>query len=205
MVSPSSVSGTVVDGSGQPIAIGGSVIVRPIVKELAAIGIGMPSGTGLKPDRTFQLMLPPGEYELEAHASLTRANGSPAPGSELFGSVRVNIAGPVTGISISLGLAAKVSGRVVFEGTTPAPTFTMVNGPGTIAFTPTDGSPCRAGRCETAPNWTFTIDGVSGTCIARFYGGIPRWYLMAIRHSDTDLMDQPVTFTPGQHMRGVEV
>ena len=103
---PSSVSGTVVDGSGQPIAIGGSVIVRPIVKELAAIGIGMPSGTGLNPDRTFQLMLSPGEYELEAHASLTRANGSPAPGSELFGSVRVNIGGPVTGISISLGLAA---------------------------------------------------------------------------------------------------
>ena len=59
-------------------------------------------------------MLPPGEYEFEAHASLTRANGSPAPGSELFGSVRVNIAGPMTGISISLGLAAKVSGRVVF-------------------------------------------------------------------------------------------
>ncbi len=38
------------------------------------------------------------------------------------------------------GLAARVSGRVVFEGTTPGPTFTMVNGPGTIAFTPTDGS-----------------------------------------------------------------
>jgi hypothetical protein len=200
-----SVSGTVVDASGQPVANGGSINVRPILKDLAGIVMGMSSGTGLKPDGSFQLTLPPGEYELEAHASLARSNGPPAPGSELTGVVRVNVTGHLSGITIALGSAARISGRVVFEGTSPVPAFTSLNGPGTLAFTPIDGSSCRAGRSEALPDWTFTVEGVSGTCIARFYGGIPRWFLKAIRYDDKDLMDQPVTFAPGQHMRGVEI
>src|SRR5919197_1172702 len=201
-----SVSGMVVDLTGQPVAMVGSINVRPIVQDLPGMGMGFPmSGTGMKPDGTFKLTLPPGEYELEAHASSMRTSGPPAPGSELIGVVRVNVGGPVSGITIALGSAARVSGRLVFEGTAPVPAFSSLNGPATIAFTAVDGSSCRTGRSELAPDWTFTVEGISGTCLARFYGGIPRWFVKAIVHQNDDLMDRPVTFAPGQHLRGVEV
>jgi carboxypeptidase family protein len=200
-----SVSGTVIDAAGQPIATGGMINVRPIVKDLSAIGFGMSSGTGVRPDGTFQVTLPPGEYELEANASQARVSGPTAPGMEQVGVVRVNVAGPVSGITITLGSAAKVSGRFVFDGSSPVPAIAALSGPGTIAFTSLDGSSCRGGRSETAPDWTFTVEGISGTCTARFYGSIGRWVVKAIMHDGNDLMDRPVTFTPGQHLRGAEV
>ena len=56
-----------------------------------------------------------------------------------------------------------------------------------------------------APDWTFTVEEVVGTCTARFNGGIARWFVKSITHEGKDLMDQPVTFAAGQQMRGVEV
>jgi hypothetical protein len=197
------VTGTLVDASGQPLTRNASVMIRPVMKDVALGGFGT-SGAMVKPDGTFQATLPMGEYEIEASARMA-TDGPPAPGQEEFGSVRVNVAADVSGISIQLGLGATVSGRISFDGTAPVPPPPGMNGPGRVAFVSTEGLGCRSGSFEVAPDWTFTVKGVIGSCTAQLGGGLGRWFVKSITQDGNDLMDQPVTFTPGQQMRGVEV
>jgi hypothetical protein len=198
------VTGTLVDTSGQPVTRGGSVRIRPIMKDIAQNGLGM-SGTAVRPDGTFQVALAPGEYELEG-ATQMRIDGPPTPGQQEVGSVRLTVAADMSGVTIQVGPGAKVSGRIVFDGTSPVPPIpAMTNGPGSVVFVSTDGPSCRSGRAAVAPDWTFTVEEVFGTCTARFNGGIAQWSVRSITHDGQDLMDQPVTFTTGQEMRGVEV
>jgi protocatechuate 3,4-dioxygenase beta subunit len=199
---PATVTGVVVDATGQPIGRGGSISVRPILKDVPQNGFGS-AGGGLKPDGTFALRLPPGEYQLEARANPPATNGPPSPGSEQFGTVRLNVSSDMAGVTIQLGPGARVTGRFVFDGSAPQPQPpTSPNGP--PLFTSNDGS-CRTGRNQIAADWTFTSEGLSGTCFARFNGGYPRWFFKAIVYESKDLTDQRITFTPGQRMRDVVV
>jgi hypothetical protein len=198
------VTGTLVDTSGQPVTRGGSVRIRPIMKDVAQNGFGM-SGAPVKPDGTFQVALAPGEYELEG-ATQMRVDGPPTPGQQEVGSVRLNVAGDMSGVTIQVGPGARVSGRIVFDGTSPVPLIpAMTNGFASVVFVSTDGPSCRSGRAAVALDWTFTVEEVFGTCTARFNGGIAQWFVKSITHDGQDLMDQPITFTAAQHMRGVEV
>jgi hypothetical protein len=196
------VTGTLVDASGQPVTRGG-IMTRPIVKGMAQNGFGT-SGGQVKPDGTFQVTLSLGEYELEGTAWSGGEGPPPPPGQQEFGSVRLNVASDISGITIQLGLGATVSGRILFDGTSPVPPPPVVNGPGRVVFMSTEGG-CRSGVSEVAPDWTFTVKGVIGTCSAQFGGGLGRWFVKSITQDGTDLMDKPVTFTTGQQMRGVEV
>lgn len=202
------VTGAVVDGSGQPVTRNGFISVRPIMKDLGGGFFGT-GGTGVRPDGTFQLRLPQGEYEIEARG--TPGAGAPpgasqGQGAEQYGSMRLSVSGDVTGLTISLGAGARVTGRVVFDGTAPLPPVpTGTNSAMRIGFVSPDGSTCRSGSNHLADDWTFTIDGVFGTCLARFNGGVARWYVKAITYDGKELMDQPVTFRTGQQMRGVEL
>src|SRR5439155_14512839 len=163
-------------------------------------------GAPVRPDGTFQLRLPPGEYELEARSMPVGIAGPPGAGSEQFGLERITVAGDVTGLAIQLGSGASVSGRIGFDGTSPVPRVpNNRNFMGLVAFTPADGTFCRVGQPELAPDWTFRIDGLFGTCIARPNGAADRWLVKSISHNGKDLLDQPVTFTPGQQLRDVEV
>jgi hypothetical protein len=146
-----------------------------------------------------------GEYELEG-ATQMRVDGPPTPGQQEVGSVRLNVAGDMSGVTIQVGPGARVSGRIVFDGTSPVPLIpAMTNGFASVVFVSTDGPSCRSGRAAVALDWTFTVEEVFGTCTARFNGGIAQWFVKSITHDGQDLIDQPVTFTTGQHMRGVEV
>jgi len=149
--------------------------------------------------------LAPGEYELEG-ATQMRVDGPPTPGQQEVGSVRLNVAGDMSGVTIQVGPGARVSGRIVFDGTSPVPLIpAMTNGFASVVFVSTDGPSCRSGRAAVALDWTFTVEEVFGTCTARFNGGIAQWFVKSITHDGQDLMDQPITFSAAQHMRGVEV
>jgi hypothetical protein len=199
------VSGTLVDAAGQPVTRGGMINVRPIVKDVPGGGLGS-SGTSTRPDGTFLLKVPPGEYELEGRVMQMGPGGPQSPGSEQFGSVRLSVSGDVTGVTIPLGPGARVTGRIVFDGTEQVPAEpSNTNGPGRVAFMSTDGPGCRSGRSDVAADWTFTVEGVFGTCTARFNGGIGRWTVKAITHDGKDLMDHPIRFEPGQQLKDVEV
>jgi hypothetical protein len=196
------VTGTLVDASDQPVTRG-SVMMRPIMKDIPQGGFGA-SGGQVKPDGTFQVTVPLGEYELESSAP-PGVDGPPMPDQMAFGSVRLNVAGDISGVTIKLGLGAIVSGRLLFDGTSPVPAAPGTNGAGRVAFASTEGPGCRSGSSEVQPDWTFTVKGVMGTCTAQFNGGLGRWFVKSITHDGNDLMDQPAVFTTGQQMRGVEV
>jgi hypothetical protein len=199
---PATVTGVVVDAAGQPVSRGGSITVRPILKDVPQNGVGTQGGA-LKPDGSFTLRLAPGEYQLEARQNQPGQNGPPAPGTEQVGSVRLNVSADTAGVMIQLGPGARVTGRFVFDGSAqPPPTPTSPNGP--PVFSATDGN-CRPGRNQIAADWTFTSDGLFGTCVARFNGGYPQWFFKAVIYDNKDMTDQRVTFVPGQRMRDVVV
>lgn len=198
------VTGTVVDASGEPVSRGASISVRPIVQGLPSNGFGS-NGTGVRPDGTFRLRLLPGEYEFEAHAWQPGASGPPTPNSEQFGSARLTVSGDTSGLAIQLGFGARISGRVVFDGASPLPT--VPPSPWQVQLvSPSQDSPnCRMGRAELTADFTFTVEGVFGTCTVRFNGPFGRWSAKSVIYNGTEMLDQPVTFGAGQRFRDVQV
>jgi uncharacterized protein (DUF2141 family) len=196
------VSGTVIDPSGQPVRANGSIMARTVTETTGFNG--GPVGNGLmKPDGTFQIKLPPGEYQLEARGSWPQQQPGDPP---LVGSARVSVAGDISGLAIVMGGGARISGRLVFEGANEPPPFPTTNtGPMRVTFGSPDGSLCQAGRSTLAPDWTFTVESVTGTCRAQFAGSIPKWTVKAIMHDGKDLFDRAVTFDPGQQWKDVEI
>ena len=198
------VSGRLLDPTAQEVTSGGQLIIRQIVNDLGRGNFGV-NGTGVKPDGTFEVTLPYGEYEFMGLRSDPPLPGSPpGPGPQRIGIVHLIVSGELRDVAIDLLPPAKVSGRFVFEGTHPIPAVSSSNGNANIVFTSVDGS-CRGGQATTAADWTFTAANISGTCMIRFYGSIPRWSLIAIRHNGEDLLDKPVAFAPGRNVRGVEI
>jgi hypothetical protein len=105
-------------------------------------------GTSIRPDGTFRLKLPPGEYALEAQANRL---GLPRAGEE-FGRARLSVgAQALEGITIVIGGGAQASGRVMFEGRTPPPVRPE---PIRLPIHWQDSVTCRAGQATIARNWT---------------------------------------------------
>jgi hypothetical protein len=195
---PALVSGMLVDAGGRPV--GGSVVVRPIMKEASSGGSSGGFGSGVRPDGTFEVRLPPGEYELEGHSSASFFAGRP-PGAEQIGVVRVRAAGDVSGVTIQVGPGATISGRLAFEGSSPLPS---ADSNVTLAFLPSSaGTVCRAYGVHLLADWTFSVEDAVGTCVAHV-NGTGRWLVKSILYKGENLMDRPLTVAPGQDMRGVE-
>lgn len=188
------VSGTVIDPSGQPVRGNGAIMAR-MLTDGGAFGGGPVSNAQIKPDGTFQIKLAPGDYQLEARAPRLPVGSNGPP---LVGIARVTVAGGVSDVAIVLGGGATVSGRVVFEGTSEPPPAPTTAGGVRVGFNSFDGSLCQVGRNTPQPGWTFTVEGIIGTCRVQFFGNIPKWSVKAIVHGDTDLMDRPVTFASEQ-------
>ena len=198
------VTGTVVDLQGLPVSSGAYVSARPAMKDVAG-GWGWQSGgTPVRPDGTFRLKLAPGEYLFDAHATLPGIGGGyRGPGDELFGTIPLTVGGEtVSGVTIPVGRGARVSGRFVFEGRSPVPSDLRAIG---VAFNSHGAAGCRSGRTAVAANHTFTAEGLSGTCYARASAGFGPWTIKAILHEGVDLLDRPITFEAGQHLRNVQI
>jgi hypothetical protein len=194
------VSGTVVDATGQPAPGNGSVMARGASEGFA----GSIANGPIKPDGTFQIKLPAGDYSLEARMAARQMDPGTPP---QVGVTRVSVSGSVSDVQIVLGGGASVSGRVVFEGNAADATPAVADTRPTMmrmAFSSFDGSLCQTGRTTLAADWTFKVEGIVGTCRAQFVGNLGRWTVKAILHGGVDLMDRPVTFNSEQ-WRNVQV
>jgi hypothetical protein len=84
----------------------------------------------------------------------------------------------------------------IVEGETTVITGTVVDAQGTtqigIGFGG-QGPGCRSGRSQVGADWTFTVEGLAGTCVVRVWGG-GHWLLKSIVHEGRDLHERPMTF-----------
>ena len=140
---------------------------------------GFSTGTGIRPDGTFRLVLAPGDYQLDARVSPRVMNGPTKPEDEQFGTAKVSVnSGSEDAVAITVGRGATATGRVVFEGATPPPPSP---GKTRIPLFSETGE-CRSGEAIIAADWTFRIEGLSGTCSAPPFGMFGRWILKAMHH-----------------------
>jgi Carboxypeptidase regulatory-like domain len=196
------VSGMTIDPSGQPVPGNGSIMARTAT-DVSGFNGGQVANGPIRPDGTFQIKLPPGDYVLEARGSRPQQQPGDAP---FVGSARVSVTGDISGLAIVMGGGARISGRLVFQGANEPPPFPTTNaGQMRVTFGSNDGSLCQAGRATLLPDWTFTVENVTGTCRAQFAGSIPKWTVKAIVHDGKDLLDRPVTFETGQQWKDVEI
>lgn len=199
---PGIVNGVVTVAGGAPPGESNSYVnVRRIMSESMGYD-SFSNGTGVRPDGTFRLVLAPGEYQLEARVAPRVMNGPPRPEDEQFGTAKISVAsGAEDSVAITVGRGAIATGRVVFEGTTPPPPS-----PGT-ARVPlfSETGQCRSGQATIAPDWTFRIEGLSGTCSAPPMQMFGRWNIKAVVVNGENAAGAPITFQPGQQFRNVQV
>jgi hypothetical protein len=197
---PTVVTGVVLRSDGEPVT-SGSVSARVSGPESTG-GYDNSGGTGIQ-GGSFQLNLPPGDYTLEAQVVTRQGPGPAGPEDQLFGSTRISVGGGTTeAISIMVGRGATASGHVVFEGSTPPPPSP---GQVRVPFYNPDGPECRSGQAIIAADWSFKLDGLSGTCGAPPRLTFGRWTLKAVTLRGQNLLEQPITFETGQQYTNVQV
>jgi hypothetical protein len=199
---PSLVTGTIVRADGGEVAAG-SVTSRAVGTDSIG-GFDFGGGTGVQQGGAFKLTLPPGEYVLEANVQSTMGPTRPSPDDQMSGTVRITVGGAaVEAVTIVVGKGATASGRIVFEGSTPAPASPPAP-TGAPLFNP-DGPGCRSGLATIAADWTFKVEGLLGTCGASPQPMFGRWTVKAVTFRGQNIMDQLVTFESGQHYNDVQI
>jgi hypothetical protein len=191
------VAGTVVDQTGQPVTRNTQISITTV--ENSGFG-GSGTSTSVRPDGTFRARLAPGDYIIEARFT---PPASVAGGEQdMVGREPVTVtSGGSETLLITLGAGAAASGRVVFEGISPPP---QNLGQVRIPLVSTNGRSCTARPAQIAPDWSFTVEGLIGTCTSQSFG-LGRWMLKAVLHQGEDLLDRSVTFKSGQQYRDVQV
>jgi hypothetical protein len=64
---------------------------------------------------------------------------------------------------------------------------------------------CRSGEATIAPDWSFRIEGLSGTCSAPPMQMFGRWNIKALLINGENAAAGSITFQPGQQLRNVQV
>jgi len=161
-------------------------------------GRGIRNGAG-------RLELPPGEYTLQAEASSGLQNEKDRIVLDLRGVARVRLtAGAREKVTVVVGLTATASGRVFFDGDSSPPPATAG---GRLPMFASDGQTCRFGTPAVASDWSFTIDGLVGTCRSdpRPTPLTARWVLKSVILDGKDVLDEHVWFEPGRHYENVRI
>jgi carboxypeptidase family protein len=207
---PSIVSGVVLGLEAQPSApgqgtnmnINGSVSARTA----GAVEGFVDSGGPIRPDGTFRLQLPPGDYVLEAQASPMRPGQQPRPDTQVFGSARIVVGtGPVENVTIALGAGATATGRIVFEGSTPPPPSPGQTRVPLFMSPEGGGQGCRPPMATISDDWSFRVEGLVGTCAMQPGAMMGRWSVKSVTFRDRDLADSTITFEPGQQFSNVQI
>jgi hypothetical protein len=199
---PGVVTGTVTTANGAiPAGSNAFISVRRINSEMSGGFEGFSGGGSVRPDGTFRITLPPGDYQLETQLRRTTA-GPSRQEDEQFASTRVTVAsGAEESLSITVGPGASATGRVIFEGDTPAPPS-----PGKMHIPMfSENGMCRSGEATIAADWSFQVEGLTGTCASPPMPMFGRWMLKAIMVNGTNIAASPVTFQGGQQVRDVQV
>ena len=198
---PTVVTGIVLRSDGE-VVNSGSVNARVSGAE-AAGGYDNSGGTGVRQGGSFRLTLAPGEYTLEAQVMTRQGPGPFGPDDQLFGTTRISVGGSTTeAVTIIVGRGATASGRVVFEGGTPPPPSP---GKARVPLYNPEGPGCRAAEATIAADWTFKLEGLSGSCSAPPSSMFGRWTLKSVTFRGQNLLEHPVTFETGQQYTNVRV
>ncbi len=200
---PGVVIGTVALADGQPVPPNTylSVMFRRLMPDVSQNWFDSTSGATTRPDGSFRAVLPPGDYLLEARV-MPRTGGSSRPEDEQLATARISVvSGGEESLTLTVGPGASATGRMIFEGTTPVP---PAPGRTRIPMLSNNGM-CRSGEAEVAPDWSFRIAGLNGTCSAEQWGAFGRWMLKSVIINGENVTDSPVTFQPGQRLRNVQI
>jgi len=163
---------------------------------------GFAYGTTVRPDGSFRLVLAPGEYQLDVNVTPRTIVGPPRPEDEQFGTTKVTVvSGGEQAVAITVGRGAVATGRVIFEGNTPPPASI---GKAHVPLFSETGQ-CRAGEAMISPDWTFKVEGLSGTCLQPPGQMFGRWNVKAVMINGDDVSNAPFTFQPDQQLRNVQV
>jgi hypothetical protein len=151
-----------------------------------------------------RLELPPGEYALRAEAPSGGQSAKDRTVHNLIGMARVRLtAGAREAVTVVVGMNATASGRVFFDGdSAPPPTAAS----GRVPMFAADGQTCRYGSLTVAADWSFKIDGLTGTCRSAPSAPLTaRWVLKSVILDGRDVLDDHVWFEPGRHYENVRI
>jgi Carboxypeptidase regulatory-like domain len=164
---------------------------------MQGFGRGIRNGVG-------RLELPPGEYTLQAQAPSALQPMKDRIVYDLAGMARVRLtAGAREAVTVVVGMNAIASGRIVFEGDRPPPT--AVAGDRVPIFA-SNGQTCRYGSPTVASDWSFRIDGLSGTCRSVQTAPLTaRWVLKSVILEGREVLDDDVWFEPGRQYENVRI
>jgi protocatechuate 3,4-dioxygenase beta subunit len=188
------VSGRVVDPQARSPSLSLSVLSDGNGIPAAAGGLSM----GVPQSGEFSVPVGPGEYTLVAQSDNGAATERVSVGQEDIGGIQLVIANP-----------ARVSGRVVFEGTTPRPLERLLveawsadplGRAATIRTGAEDGRPAPVGA-----NDRFTLPGVFGRRELRVNQLPPTWIVKSITTGGRDVLDVPIDFKGGEDLRDVVI
>ena len=196
---PGVVNGTVATANGGlPAGWSAFVNVRRVSSETSGGLDGFSSGTGVRPDGSFRLTLPPGEYQIEARATPRSVSGPSRQEDEQFVTAKVMVtSGQEDSLALIVGHGASAAGRVIFEGTAQPPPS-----PGKMRIPMfSENGMCRSGEATIGSDWSFHVDGLTGTCTAPPMAMFGRWVLKAVMVNGNDVTDSPMTFGPNQQLR----
>jgi hypothetical protein len=196
---PVLINGTVVRSDGAPVA-GGYVNARLGARELPGISA---SSAQVRPNGTFRMALAPGSYVLQASSFIQSPSQGPSQRLEQNGMTRVTVGGnPVENVIVQTGPGASATGRIIFEGAAaPAKPPTNFN----VPFSSPDAAGCRSGQAKVVGDWTFSIDGLMGTCAAPPFLVFGKWTLKSVQLRGEELLHRTLTFEPGQQLSNVQL
>ena len=205
------ISGIVRTSQGRPAA--GMMIM---VRTTSAGGMNMSGGGQVAPDGSFSLAnVPPGDHFLDVRPGgpgrPVMAGGVATSQEEPeFASVPINVSGQdIAGLIITTTPGATISGRVVFDGTRPAPSTQGGQNVARVMATAADpGSPAMMGMGSNENGMVdesgrFQIRGVTGRVFFRFLGQVPGWFVKSVTINGTDLTDVP--YDVRSNVTGLEV
>ena len=153
----------------------------------------------------FRLTLAPGDYSLDAQVTTRQGPGPMGPDEPTLRehANQRRLWRRTEAVTVMVGRGASASGRVVFEGTTPPPP--PPPGQTRVPLYNPEGPGCRSGQVTVAADWTFKLEGLSGTCGAPPQSMFGRWTLKAVMFRGQNLMEQMVTFETGQQYTNMQV
>ena len=112
-------------------------------------------------------------------------------------------AGARDAVTIMLGINATASGRIVFEGDGSPPPPAA---PNRVPMFAPNGQTCRYGSPTVAADWSFTIDGLVGTCRSSPSAPLSaRWVLKSVILDGREVLDENVWFEPGRRYENVRI
>ena len=185
------ISGRVIDPRGAAVQAGLSATSSGSGVAAAMRGLV----TTVQPSGEFSMHVEPGDYTLIAQTS------------DLIAITQVTVdRSDVTGVVLALAPGARISGRVVFDGTTPRPPESFAVE--AIARDQRIGiDPPRMGSqsARVRPDASFTMSNVIGTCELRVSPQGRGWRPKSITVGGRSLLDVPIDFKSGDELRDVVV